>query len=283
MNVKTRNNVQVIGDGPTTLVFVHGFGCDQSMWRSVVAGFSGQFRTILLDLVGCGRSDLTQYDRRKYATLNGHAQDVLQIIDTFARGPVVLIGHSVGAIIGMLASVKTTRAFVAQVLVAPSPYFMNDADYIGGFWPEDIDALLDALDQNYIGWSKTTAPVIMGAPDEPEHARALTDSFCRMDPDIASHFARVTFRSDYRSLLKWVHTPSLILQSTTDSIAPTTVGEYMLRQMPAAQLELVPNVGHCPHISSPRFSVHVIQRFLIQRGLLQPDRIKAPTLESMAD
>jgi sigma-B regulation protein RsbQ len=267
MNIQRRNNVHVAGKGPATMVLAHGFGCDQTMWRYLAPVFEDRFRLVLFDLVGSGNSDLSAYDREKYGTLHGYADDVLEIVDEFAQGPVVMVGHSVSAMIGMLATITQPERFASHIMVAPSPCYINDENYVGGLTAEDVEGLLDTLESNYLGWSSTMAPAIMGAPDQPELGEELTNSFCRTDPEIAKHFARVTFLSDHREDLAKSRTPSLILQCSDDLIAPLSVGEYMQRSMPSGTLTIVQNVGHCPHMSAPSESARVIDSYLRQRGL----------------
>jgi sigma-B regulation protein RsbQ len=262
VDLQQRHHVRVAGAGPLTLVFAHGFGCDQNMWRQIEPAFSGDYQTILFDLVGSGRSDLAAYDRERYATLHGHAKDVLRIIEAYAHGPVVFVGHSVSAMIGLLAALESPGAIAAHVMVGPSPSYINDGDYIGGFDRADIDGLLDALETNYLGWASNMAPAIMGAPDRPELGDELTNSFCRTDPDIAAHFARVTFLSDNRADLPALQAPVLLLQCTDDIIAPVSVGEYMARVMPDATLRMIDNVGHCPHLSAPSACVDAMRDFV---------------------
>ena len=262
MSVQGRNNVQTRGEGQMTMVFAHGFGCDQTMWRLLAPAFESRYQLVLFDLVGSGSSDLSAYDRKRHGSLNGHASDVLEIIEEFARGPVLFVGHSVSAMIGLLAANRAPERFAAQIMVGPSPCYINEGDYVGGFSREDIDGLLETLESNYLGWSSTMAPVIMGAPGQPELGVELTNSFCRTDPDIAKHFARVTFLSDHRADLLQSRTPALILQSSDDVIAPSSVGTYMNRVMPHSTLRVIDNVGHCPHLSAPCASVDAIEDFL---------------------
>jgi len=262
--VKARNNVNVSGNGSATMVFAHGFGCDQTMWRFLAPAYEERFRTIAFDLVGSGRSDLSAYSREKYNTLHGYADDLLEIIDEFATGPVIFVGHSVSTMIGLLATIKAPQKFSAQVMVGPSPCYINDGDYVGGFSREDIDELLETMDANYLGWSSSLAPAIMGVPDRPELREELTNSFCRNDPEIAKHFARVTFLSDHRQDVARSSVPALILQCSDDMVAPLTVGEYLHRTLPASTLHIIDNVGHCPHMSAPTASSHAIDGFLAQ-------------------
>lgn len=264
MSTKIRNNVHVTGQGAATMVFTHGFGCDQTMWRFLVPSFQEHFRVITYDLTGSGGSDLSAYDRATYSSLHGHADDLVEIVDEFATGPVIFVGHSVGAMIGMLASIAAPHRFVAQVMVGPSPCYINDGDYVGGFSRSDIHELLDTMEDNYLSWSRNLAPAIMGAPNRPELREELTNSFCRNDPEIARHFACVTFLSDHREDVPKSTVPALILQCTDDLIAPRPVGEWLHRQLAHSHLVLVENVGHCPHMSAPTASTRAIDVFLAQ-------------------
>jgi sigma-B regulation protein RsbQ len=264
MSIETRNNVQTFGRGPKTLVFAHGFGCDQSMWRYLAPGFQDRYKVVLFDLVGSGRSDLSAYDRQKYDSLHGYASDVLEIIEEFAEGPTIFVGHSVSATIGMLACIEAPGRVRAQIMVGPSPCYINDGDYVGGFTRADIDGLLETLESNYLGWSSTMAPAIMGAPDQPELGVELTNSFCRTDPEIAKHFARVTFLSDHRADVAKADAPALILQCSDDLIAPLAVGDYLHRNLPSSTLRIIENVGHCPHLSAPGASASAIEEFLLR-------------------
>jgi sigma-B regulation protein RsbQ len=266
MSVQRRNHVHVRGKGPRTMLFAHGFGCDQNMWRLLAKRFEDRFKLVLFDLVGSGNSDLAAYDKAKYGSLQGYADDVLEIMDEFAQGPVVFVGHSVSAMIGLLATIAAPERFAAQVMLGPSPCYINDGDYVGGFTRADIDGLLDTLESNFLGWSSTMAPAIMGAPGQPELGEELTNSFCRTDPDIAKHFARVTFLSDHRADLPRSPTPALIVQCSDDIIAPRSVGEYMHAAMPRSVLHVIENVGHCPHLSSPNASAGAMESFLASEG-----------------
>jgi sigma-B regulation protein RsbQ len=256
-----RNNVHVHGGGQPML-FVHGFGCDQNMWRLLAPHFAERYKVILMDLVGNGGSDLSAYDREKYGTLHGHAGDVCEVLRETDSTNAVLVGHSVSAMIGLLANLQCPVLFGAQVMVGPSPCYINDGDYVGGFERADIEGLLETLESNYLGWSSNMAPVIMGAPDQPALASELTNSFCRTDPEIAKHFARVTFLSDHRADLPRLQSPTLILQCSDDVIAPRSVGEYMHRAIPRSTLRVIENVGHCPHLSAPGASVSAMEEFL---------------------
>ena len=261
MSVLTRNNVHVQGKGPP-MVFVHGFGCDQNMWRLLAPHFAESYQVILLDLVGSGNSDHKAYDRDRYGTLQGHADDLCEVLAEVTKAPAICVGHSVSSMIGMLANVKCPDAFAAQVMVGPSPCYVNDGDYIGGFERSDIESLLETLESNYLGWSSNMAPAIMGAPDQPELATELTNSFCRTDPEIAKQFARVTFLSDHRADLPQLQAPALVLQCSEDIIAPMAVGEYLQRTIPNCTLRVIENVGHCPHLSAPSASADAMEQFL---------------------
>ena len=266
MSVRARNNVHESGSGPATVFFAHGFGCDQNMWRLLMPAYAARYKTVAFDLVGAGQSDLRAYDPQKYSTLHGHADDVLEVIRAFGQGPAIFVGHSVSAMIGMLADLKEPGLIAAHAMIGPSPGYINQGDYHGGFERADIDSLLGTLEGNYLGWSSNMAPAIMGSPEQPALAEELTNSFCRTDPEIAKQFARVTFLSDHRAELPRLRTPTLILQCDDDIIAPVAVGQYMQRVMPDATLEVIENVGHCPHLSQPSVCARAIDRFLAAKG-----------------
>jgi sigma-B regulation protein RsbQ len=263
MSVLRRNNVTVSGrpDGQPML-FAHGFGCDQNMWRFVAPAFEDEFRIVLFDHVGAGRSDLSAYDAERYSSLEGYAEDVLEICDELDLRDVVLVGHSVSGMIGVLAAVREPDRFSRLVLVSPSPRYLDDEGYVGGFQAADIDELLESLESNYLGWSSAMAPVIMGNPDRPELGAELTESFCRTDPEIARRFARVTFLSDNRADLPGVQVPALVLQCSSDAIAPVAVGEYVDRELPDSTLVVLRATGHCPNLSAPAETVAAMKAFL---------------------
>jgi sigma-B regulation protein RsbQ len=244
------------------LLFAHGFGCSQEMWRYVAPAFEADYRVVLFDAVGAGRSDLAAYDRGKYDSLHGYADDVLEIVEELDLENVVFVGHSVSAMVGVLAANRRPSAFRGLVLVGPSPRYLNDDGYVGGFDRQDIDGLLDALDANYLDWSAQLAPVIMGNGDRPELGQELTDSFCSTDPAVARHFARVTFLSDNRRDLADVVTPTLILQCNDDIIAPRPVGEFVHRQIRDSRLVVLDATGHCPNLSHPDQLIPQIRAFL---------------------
>ena len=262
MDIQRRNNVRVSGAGSATMVFAHGFGCDQNMWRLLAPEFEQRYRVLTFDLVGSGSSDLGAYDRAKYDSLHGYVADLLEIIDAYATGPVIFVGHSVSAMIGMLAAKRAPELFDDLVLVGPSPRYIDDEGYLGGFSEAQIHELLEFLDSNHMGWSHAMAPVIMGNADRPELGEELTNSFCRTDPDIARRFARATFLSDNRADLEGVTTRALILQCAEDVIAPREVGEYVHRMLPNSQLVILDATGHCPNLSAPGETIRAIRAFV---------------------
>jgi sigma-B regulation protein RsbQ len=262
MSLLTRHNVVISGQGQQPMLFAHGFGCDQSMWRFVAPAFEPTHRVVLFDHIGSGRSDLSAYDPARYASLDGYAQDVLALCQELDLRDVIFVGHSVSAMIGVLAAIEQPERFASLVLVGPSPHYLDDADYQGGFSREDIDSLLDMLASNYLGWSATMAPVIMGNADRPELGAELANSFCRTDPSIAEQFARVTFLSDNRADLPRLSVPSLILQCTQDAIAPEPVGRYMHQHLPDSRLVTLEATGHCPNLSAPAETIAAIRSFL---------------------
>jgi sigma-B regulation protein RsbQ len=262
MSVLERNNVRVSGTGTQPMLFAHGFGCDHRMWRLVTPAFEDDYRIVVFDHVGSGGSDLRAYDRAKYGTLRGYAEDVLEICAALGLSDVVFVGHSVSAMIGVLAAIMEPGRFASLVLVGPSPCYINDDGYVGGFTRRDIEGLLDFLDSNHLGWSAAMAPTIMGNPDRPELADELATSFCRTDPDIARHFARVTFFSDNRADLPKLRVPALVLQCRDDAIAPREVGEYVHRHLRDSHLVELRATGHCPNLSAPEETVTAIKAFL---------------------
>ena len=263
VSVLARNNVHVHGaPGARPMLFAHGFGCDQNMWRFVWPEFADDHRIVLMDHVGNGESDTSAYEPRRYASLDGYAQDILEVCAALELSDVVFVGHSVASMMGVLAARSAPEVFGALVLVVPSPCYIDDDGYRGGFSRTDIDELLVSLDSNYLGWSSALAPVIMGNPDRPELAEELTNSFCRVDPDIARRFARVTFLSDNREDLPHVGTRTLVLECSEDAIAPTPVGAYVHASMPNAELVTLEATGHCPNLSAPAETVSAIRAFL---------------------
>jgi sigma-B regulation protein RsbQ len=244
------------------MVFAHGFGCDQHMWRHVAPRFQGRFRVVLFDHVGAGASDLSAYDPVRYSSLDGYADDVLAICSELDLENVIFVGHSVSAMIGVLAAGKEPDRFAKLVLVGPSARYIDDGEYVGGFSEADISELLDSLESNYLGWSSAMAPVIMGNADRPQLGAELTESFCRTDPRIARQFARVTFCSDNRADLAAVTVPTLVLQCRQDVIAPVVVGEYVAAAIAGSQLVVLDATGHCPNLSAPDATAAAICDFV---------------------
>lgn len=249
------------------MFFAHGFGCDQNMWRLLHPAYAKRYRTVVFDHVGSGTSDLSAYDPVKYASLQGYADDVLEIVSEFGEGKNLFVGHSVSAMIGMLADLKRPGSFAGHLMIGPSPCYINEGDYVGGFSRADIDSLLETLESNYLGWSSNMAPAIMGAPEQPELSAELTNSFCRTDPEIAKQFARVTFLSDNRADVAKLTTPTLILQCNEDIIAPLAVGEFLHRRFPHSTLAVIDNIGHCPHLSAPSACSKAMNAFLAEQRL----------------
>ena len=258
-----RNNVRSAGspDG-RPVMFAHGFGCDQRMWRSVIPAFTDTYHVVGFDHVGFGGSDASAFDASAYGALDRYADDVLEIIAEMDLRDLVFVGHSVSAMIGVLASIAEPGRIAGLVMVCPSPRYIDDDGYVGGFSEQDIGELLRSLDSNYLGWSGAMAPVIMGNPDRPELSEELRDSFCRVDPVIARHFARITFLSDNRADLERVAVPTLILQSAVDAIAPPSVGTYVAARIPGSELSVLEVTGHCPHLSDPALTAGVIRGFV---------------------
>ena len=261
--VVARNCVRVSGVASgRPILFAHGFGCDQGMWRFVAPDFEVDHRVVLFDHVGAGHSDLSAYDPDKYSSLRGYATDVVEICRELGLTDVVFVGHSVSAMIGVLALQQAPELFAALVMVGPNPRYVDEDGYVGGFTRTDIIGLLDALDSNHLGWSSQMAPVIMGNPGKPELAEELTNSFCRTAPDIARQFARVTFLSDNRADLPGVGIPTLVLQCSRDVIAPDVVGSYVHECIPGSVLTQLDAEGHCPHLSAPEETTAAIRAFL---------------------
>jgi sigma-B regulation protein RsbQ len=261
--VRQRNNVTLSGNPiGRPMIFAHGFGCSQEMWSAVAPAFEAEYLVVRYDQVGAGGSDLAAYDAGKYDSLHGYADDLLDILDDLDLDDAVFVGHSVSAMIGVLAAARRPERFGALVLVGPSPRYVNADGYTGGFEQQDIDSLLDALDANYLGWSATMAPMIMGNSDRPVLGETLTESFCNVDPTIARHFARVTFLSDNRRDLRKVSTPTLVLQCREDIIAPTAVGQFVADEIPNSSFVVMNATGHCPNLSAPAELCDEIRAYL---------------------
>ncbi|WP_190016836.1 alpha/beta fold hydrolase [Streptomyces lucensis] len=266
MDVQRRNNITVTGpaDAPA-VVLAHGFGCDQNMWRLIVPALAARHRVVLFDYVGSGGSDLSAWSEERYSSLDGYAQDVADVCEALDLEDAVFVGHSVSAMVGVLAARIVPESIGALVMVAPSPCYIDDEGYRGGFAAEDIDELLASLESNYLGWSSAMAPVIMGNPDRPELGQELTNSFCATDPDIARVFARTTFLTDSRGDLESVTVPTLVLECAQDVIAPREVGAYVHAAIPSSRLVTLDAIGHCPQLSAPEATARAILDFLDTR------------------
>jgi sigma-B regulation protein RsbQ len=263
MSVRTRNDVRVSGRANARpMVFAHGYGCDQNMWRLITPDFEVDHQVVTFDHVGFGHSELAAYDRAKYDSLRGYADDVVEVLGELDLTDVVFVGHSVSAMIGVLAHQRAPERFGAMVMVGPSARYVDDGDYVGGFSRAAIKDLLDNLDANHLGWSTAMAPVIMGNPDRPELTEELTNSFCRTDPDVARQFARVSFLSDNRADLPGVDVPALVLQCSEDVIAPVTAGRYVHEHVPGSTFTQLAATGHCPHLSAPEETTAAIRAWL---------------------
>ena len=258
-----RNNVHVFGEGEIPILFAHGFGCDQNMWRFITPDFEQNFRIILFDYVGSGNSDISAYRSNRYNSLDGYVQDVLDIIEALDLNDVIFVGHSVSSIIGALASIKKPHCFKSLLMIGPSPFYLNEPpEYHGGFEPEVINELLDLMKKNYIGWANVMASQIMQNEDAPELNRELEESFCSTDPVIVHEFAKVTFFSDNRDDLPLIKVPTLIIQCEDDSIAPKNVGKYMQSNINRSTYKSIPVNGHCPHLTHPEKVIPVIDNYL---------------------
>jgi sigma-B regulation protein RsbQ len=262
MSILKRNNVTVRGHGTRTMIFAHGFGCDQNMWRFVTPAFEEDYRVVLFDHVGCGQSALESYDSARYSSLSGYAQDLVEICQELDVIGGVFVGHSVSSMIGALASIAAPQSFSDVVMIGPSPRYIDDGDYVGGFSQKQIEELLDFLDDNHMGWSAAMGPVIMGNPDRPELTGELVNSFCRTDPAIAKAFARVTFTSDNRADLSRVPARTLVIQAREDVIAQQQVGEYVRDHVPHGQMVVINATGHCPNLSAPDEVIRAIKSFV---------------------
>ncbi len=262
-DVVVRNNVKVIGEGERTIVFAHGFGCDQSMWQYITPSFTHQYRVVLFDYVGSGSSDLNAYTSERYSTFQGYVQDVLDIIECLELSNITFIGHSVSSMIGMLASIERPDYFEKMIMIGPSPCYLNEGDaYFGGFERSDITELLDMMEMNFAGWASFMAPLAMNNPELPMLSKDLERSFISTDPVITREFAEVTFLSDHREALPKATVPTLIMQCSDDSIVPLQVGEYLHKHLSNSTFRLMEAKGHYPHISHPEETITLINEYL---------------------
>lgn len=262
IDILKRNHVNVFGSGTQPILFAHGFGCDQNMWRFITPAFERNYRIVLFDYVGAGKSDVSAFDPHRYSTLDGYAQDVLDVCAALDLHDVIFVGHSVSSMVGVLAAKREPQRFSRLVMVSPSPRYINDSDYVGGFERADIEGLLELMDKNFLGWASFLAPVVMKNEDRPELGAELQESFCTTDPTIARRFAETTFFSDNRADLPDVPVPSLILQCAEDAIAPIEVGHYLSRNLPDSTLRLMKATGHCPHMSHPEETITAMKEYL---------------------
>lgn len=263
-NITERNNVKFFGEGAQVMMFAHGFGCDQNMWRYITPAYENDYKIVLFDYVGAGKSDKSSYIPERYASLQGYAQDVLDICHELQLSDIIFVGHSVSSMIGMLAAIEEPTLFSKLIMVGPSPSYINEDGYIGGFERKDIEGLLDTMEKNYIGWANFLAPNIMGHQERPELGTELAESFCSTDPVIARQFAEATFFSDNRRDLSRLKVPSLVLQCSDDIIAPLQVGDYLAKHMPNSTLRIMKATGHCPHMSEPAETISLINEYLKQ-------------------
>ncbi|HYF33484.1 MAG TPA: alpha/beta hydrolase [Chitinophagaceae bacterium] len=261
-SIAARNNVHVSGKGTQPMLFAHGFGCDQNMWRFITPAFENDFKIILFDYVGAGKSDISAYNAERYASLQGYARDVLEICEELQLSDVIFVGHSVSAMIGLLAAIEEPGYFSRLIMIGPSPSYINDKGYKGGFSKQDIEGLLETMEKNYIGWANFMAPNIMGHKEKPHLGKELAESFCSTDPVIARQFAEATFFSDNRADLKKNKIPSLLMQCSEDIIAPMEVGDYLSHNMPHSTLRVMKATGHCPHMSEPEETIALIKEYL---------------------
>jgi sigma-B regulation protein RsbQ len=265
-DILKRNNVHLTGRGTQPMLFAHGFGCDQNMWRYITPAFEDDYRIVLFDYVGAGKSDWAAYSPERYGTLRGYAQDVLDVCEALDLREIVFVGHSVSAVVGLLASIQAPERFARHILIGPSPCYINDGEYVGGFERKDIEGLLDMMEKNYIGWATFLAPVVMKNEDRPDLTRELEESFCSTDPRVTRNFAMATFLSDNRADLPKVTVPSLVMQCTEDAIAPIAVGEYVSRVLPDSTFRLMKATGHCPHMSHPDETIALMKEYLERHG-----------------
>jgi sigma-B regulation protein RsbQ len=261
-SIISRNNIRISGNGTQPVLFAHGFGCDQNMWRYITPAFEDNYKVVLFDYVGSGKSDIGSYNAERYSSLQGYAQDVLDVCEALHLKNTIFVGHSVSSMIGLLAALEEPGYFSNLIMVGPSPCYINDNGYVGGFERKDIEGLLETMEKNYIGWSNFIAPNIMGNKERPELGEELTASFCSTDPVIARQFAEATFFSDNRNDLGKIKIPSLIMQCSEDIIAPAEVGEYLSKQLPFSTFVQMNATGHCPHMSEPEETINLIKAYL---------------------
>ncbi|ARD48227.1 alpha/beta hydrolase [Sporosarcina sp. P37] len=262
LDIIKRNAVRITGTGQETIVFAHGFGCDQTVWNRLIPAFEKQYRVITFDYVGSGQSDKSAYTAERYETLSGYAQDVIEICDALNLKDILYVGHSVSGMIGVLASIERPDLMSKLIMIGPSPHYLNEPDYYGGFEREDIDELLDMMEMNYKEFTKYLAPIAMKNEDRPHLSAEFESMLYTNNPGIARRFAEATFMSDVREELSKVTVRTLILQPTEDSIVPLEVGEYIQQRIPNSELVVMQAKGHNPHISHPEETIRDIKRFI---------------------
>lgn len=261
-DIVARNHINRFGEGSQPIIFSHGYGCDQNMWRFITPAFEKDYTIVLFDHVGSGKSDDNQYDFIKYNSLEGYAEDLIEVIEELELEKVIFVGHSVSSMIGSLSAAKRSDLFKTLIMIGPSPCYINSGEYFGGFSKQDIDELVETLESNYLGWSSFITPVIAGNPDKPEFSKELHNSFCRMNPKIAQHFAKVTFLGDNRTDLSRVSTPTLVIQCHPDAIAPVKVGQYVCKNLQNGSFIQLDASGHCPHLTAPEQTIKAIKTYL---------------------
>lgn len=263
-DIQIRNNIKIIGNGEKTILFAHGFGCNQKMWQYLLSHFGEEYRLILFDYVGSGSSDINAYTTEKYRNLEGYKQDVFDIIDALQLQNLIFIGHSISSMIGMLAAIEEPQHFSKLIMIGPSPCYINDGNYNGGFEEKDIEELLEMMEMNFSGWASYLAPVAMDAPKDSPLTQELETAFVSVNPRIAREFAEATFYCDYRNKVKNLQVPTLIVQCSNDSIVPIEVGQFLYKQIENSELVIMDVRGHYPHISRPTETAEIIKHYLSQ-------------------
>jgi sigma-B regulation protein RsbQ len=256
------NAITLRGNGAKPMLFVHGFGTDQAMWRYIAPAFEDSHKVVLYDHIGSGRSDLRLYDKRKYAHYEGYADDLIEICDALDLRGIDLAAHSAGCMMAVLAARRCSELFDRLMLLGASPCYVNHEDYTGGFSREDINDLLAFLEINPAGWSANLTPMVMANAERPELAAELEAFFVRNDPKIMHHFACAVFLSDHRADLEGLKVPTLIMQCRDDIVAPLEVGDYMHAKLPNSTLKVLDTHGHYPQLSHPGPVTDAIRDYL---------------------
>lgn len=263
VDVLSRNNVNVLGRGDQVIVFGHGLACDQRVWNNIISDFTDDYKVVLYDYVGAGNSDLSFFNLDRYSSLSGYALDLMEILESLNVKDVIFVGHSVSAMVGVLASIKKPDLFSKLILVGSSPRYLNSADaYIGGFEQSDIDELIDLMEVNFNGWATLAASMFMNNPDRLALSENLSKAFKKEDAVIVKNFAEVVFLSDHRKDLPQVSVPSLIMQCSEDSIVPLETAKYLHKNLKGSELVVMKATGHYPQLSYPKETVEVIKDYL---------------------